>query len=65
MRKGVIVKYVDRRGVTVKAVALDDEQHSKFRDYGKVFLRVLDDDCNFRGRKRFDITAIERQKPYP
>lgn len=42
------VKYVDRSGVTVKAVSLDDEQHSKFTDYGKVFLRILDDDYNFK-----------------
>lgn len=48
MSKGVIFKYKDKDGVTVKAVALNDEQHSQFSDYGKVFLRVLDDDDNFK-----------------
>ena len=48
MSKGVIFKYKDKDGVTVKAVALNDEQHSQFSAYGKVFLRVLDDDYNFK-----------------
>lgn len=47
MSRGVIFKYVDKNGVTVKAVALNDEQHSQFSDYGKVFLRILDD-YNFK-----------------
>lgn len=48
MSKGVIFKYMDKNGVTVKAVALNDEQDSLFSDYGKVFLRLLDDDYSFK-----------------
>ena len=48
MSKGVIFKYVDKNGVTVNAVALNDEQHSQFYNYGKMFLRILDDDYNFK-----------------
>lgn len=48
MSKGVIFKYVDKNGVAVKAVALNNEQHFQFSDYGKVFLRILDDDYNFK-----------------
>lgn len=48
MSKGVIFKYVDKNGVTVKAVALNDEQHSQFSDHGKVFLRILNDDYTFK-----------------
>lgn len=48
MSKGVIFKYMDKNGVTVKAVALNDEQDSQFSDYGKVFLRLLDDDYSFK-----------------
>lgn len=48
MSKGVIFKYVDKNGVTVKAVALNNEQHSQFSDYGKVFLRVLNEDLTFK-----------------
>lgn len=32
----------------MKAVALNDEQDSQFSDYGKVFLRLLDDDYSFK-----------------
>lgn len=39
---------MDKNGVTVKAVALSDEQDSQFSDYGKVFLRLLDDDYSFK-----------------
>lgn len=48
MSKGAIFKYMDKNGVTVKAVALNDEQDSQFSDYGKVFLRLLDDDYSFK-----------------
>ena len=48
MSKGVIFKYMDKNGATVKAVALNDEQDSQFSDYGKVFLRLLDDDYSFK-----------------
>ena len=48
MSKGVIYRYVDKNGVTVKAVALNNEQHSQFSDYGKVFLRILNDDYTFK-----------------
>lgn len=48
MSKGVIFKYMDKNGVTVKSVALNDEQDSQFSDYGKVFLRLLDDDYSFK-----------------
>lgn len=48
MSKGVIFKYKDKNGVTVKAVALNDEQHSQFYDHGKVLLRILDDNFNFK-----------------
>ena len=48
MSKGVIFRYVDKNGVTVKAVALNNEQHSQFSDYGKVFLRILNDDYTFK-----------------
>ena len=48
MSKSVIFKYMDKNGVTVKAVALNDEQDSQFSDYGKVFLRLLDDDYSFK-----------------
>lgn len=48
MSKGIIYKYVDKDGQTVRAVALNNEQHSQFSDYGKVFLRILDDDYDFK-----------------
>lgn len=32
----------------MKAVALNDEQHSQFYDHGKVLLRILDDNFNFK-----------------
>lgn len=48
MSKGIIYKYTDKEGETVRAVALNDEQHSQFSDYGKVFLRVLNDDYDFK-----------------
>lgn len=48
MSKGIIYKYIDKKGETVRAVALNDEQHSQFSDYGKVFLRVLNDDYDFK-----------------
>ena len=48
MSKGVIFRYVEKIGVTVKAVALNNEQHSQFSDYGKVFLRILNDDYTFK-----------------
>lgn len=48
MSKGVIFKYKDKNGEVVKAVALNEEQNSRFSDYGKVFLRILDDDYNFK-----------------
>lgn len=48
MSKGVIFKYKDKNGEVVKAVALNDEQHSQFYNHGKIFLRILDDDYNFK-----------------
>ena len=33
MSKGIIYKYVDKDGQTVKAVALNNEQQSQFSDY--------------------------------
>lgn len=48
MSKGIIFKYKDKNGEIVKAVALNDEQNPTFLDYGKVFLRILDDDYNFK-----------------
>lgn len=48
MSKGVVFKYKDKDGGVVKAVALNDEQNLAFLDYGKVFLRILDDDYNFK-----------------
>jgi hypothetical protein len=48
MSKGIIYKYKDEKWETVRAVALNDEQHSQFSDYGKVFLRVLNDDYDFK-----------------
>lgn len=33
MSKGAIFKYVDKNGVTVRAVALNDEQSSYFSNY--------------------------------
>ncbi|TGY38243.1 hypothetical protein [Bacteroides caecimuris] len=48
MSKGVIFKYKSKDGEVVKAVALNDEQHSQFSDYGKVFLRILNDDYTFK-----------------
>lgn len=48
MSKGVICKYKSKDGEVVKAVALNDEQHSQFSDYGKVFLRILNDDYTFK-----------------
>lgn len=48
MCKGIIYKYVDKDGQTVKAVALSDEQESCFSDFGKAFLRILDDDYDFK-----------------
>lgn len=48
MSKEVIFKYKSKDGEVVKAVALNDEQHSQFSDYGKVFLRILNDDYTFK-----------------
>ena len=48
MSKGVSFRDVDKNGVTVKAVALNNEQHSQFSDYGRVFLRILNDDYTFK-----------------
>lgn len=48
MSKGIIFKYKDKSGEIVKAVALNDEQHSQFSNYGKVFLRILNDDYTFK-----------------
>ena len=48
MSKRVIFRYVDKNGVTGKAVALNNEQHSQFSDYGKVFRRILNDDYTFK-----------------
>ena len=60
MSKGVIFKYMDKNGVTVKAVALNDEQDSQFSDYGKVFLRLLDDDYSFKKtREGIGIIAVK------
>jgi hypothetical protein len=48
MSKGVIFKYKSKNGEMVKAVAFNKEQDSCFSDHGKVFLRILDDDYNFK-----------------
>jgi hypothetical protein len=48
MSKGIIYKYTDNEGETVKAVALNDEQSFHFSDYRKVFLRILNDDYDFK-----------------
>lgn len=48
MSKGIICKYTDNERETVKAVAFNDEQSSHFSDYGKVFLRILNDDYDFK-----------------
>ena len=48
MSKGIIYKYIDKEGKMVKAVALNDEQYSQFSDHGKAFLRVLNDDYDFK-----------------
>lgn len=48
MSKGVIFKYKNKDGEIVKAVALNDEQESCYSDHGKMFLRILDDDYNFK-----------------
>ena len=33
MSKGIIFRYENKNGEIVKAVALNDEQHSEFSDY--------------------------------
>ena len=48
MSKGVIFRYVDKAGETVKGVALNDEQSLAFLDHGKAFLRILNDDLTFK-----------------
>ena len=48
MCKGIIFEYKDKNGEVVKAVALNNEQHSQFSDHGKVFLRILNDDYTFK-----------------
>ena len=48
MSKGIIFQYENKNGEIVKAVALNDEQHSEFSDYGKIFLRILNDDYTFK-----------------
>ena len=48
MCKGIIFEYKDKNGEVVKAVALNNEQHSQFSDYWKVFLRILNDDYTFK-----------------
>ena len=48
MSKGVIFKYKSKNGEMVKAVAFNKEQDSCFSDHGKVFLRILNDDCTFK-----------------
>ena len=45
MSKGVIFS---KNGEMVKAVAFNKEQDSCFLDHGKVFLRILNDDCTFK-----------------
>lgn len=48
MSKGVIFRYVDKAGETVKGVALNDDQSPAFLDHGKIFLRILNDDLTFK-----------------
>lgn len=48
MSKGVIFKYKGKDGKIVKAVALNNEQSPCYSNHGKVFLRILDDDYNFK-----------------
>lgn len=48
MDKGIIYKYINKEGETVRAVALYDEQKSCYSDCGKVFLRVLNNDYDFK-----------------
>ena len=48
MSKGIIFKYMNEKWETVKAVAVNDEQKPCYSNYGKVFLRVVDDDYNFK-----------------
>lgn len=48
MGKGIIYKYINKEGETAKAVALYDEQKSCYSDCGKAFLRVLNDDYDFK-----------------
>ena len=44
MSKGIIFKYMNKNGKIVKAVALHDDQKTCYSSYGKVFLRILNDD---------------------
>ena len=62
MSKGIIYKYRDKGRKTVRAVALNDEQYSQFSDHGKVFLRVLNDDYDFKktGEGK-NIVAVKNQ----
>lgn len=62
MGKGIVYKYIDKEGETVRAVALNDEQYSQFSDYGKVFLRVLNDVYDFKKtREGKNIIAVKNQ----
>lgn len=48
MSKGVIFKYVNKAGETIKAVALNEDQSPAYSDFRKVFLRILNDDFTFK-----------------
>lgn len=47
-RKGTIYTFINKKNETIRAVAFDDEQESTFSDFGKVFLRILDDENNLK-----------------
>lgn len=47
-RKGTIYTFINKKNETVRAVAFDDEQESNFSDFGKVFLRILDNENNLK-----------------
>lgn len=44
--KGIIFEYKKRDGTTQNALALYSDQRPEFSKYGKVFLRLLDEEFN-------------------
>lgn len=60
--KGIIYKYEDKEGKEQKGVAFHEEQTEAYTKYNKVFLRLLNDDYDFKinneGKKLISVKDI-------